>query len=76
MPPCAASRSSVQPCCAQSATGMDVLSFNSPFHIALSTRASQEVKLPSIAGTVIANSNLNLLGMGATIISLQAGCRL
>lgn len=32
----------------------------------------QEVKLPSIAGTVIANSNLNLLGMGATIISLQA----
>lgn len=55
---------------------MDVLSFNSPFHIALSTRASQEVKLPSIAGTVIANSNLNLLGMGATIISLQAGCRL
>lgn len=33
----------------------------------------QEVKLPSISGTVIANSNLNLLGMGATIISLQVG---
>jgi len=35
----------------------------------------QEVKLPSIAGTVIANSNLNLLGMGATIIALQVGGR-
>jgi hypothetical protein len=33
----------------------------------------QDVKLPSISGTVIANSNLNLLGMGATIISLQVG---
>lgn len=32
----------------------------------------QDVKLPSISGTVIANSNLNLLGLGATIISLQA----
>jgi hypothetical protein len=31
----------------------------------------QDVKLPSISGTVIANSNLNLLGLGATIISLQ-----
>ena len=31
----------------------------------------QDVKLPSIAGTVIANSNLNLLGMGATLIALQ-----
>lgn len=32
----------------------------------------QEVKLSSIAGTVIANSSLNLVGMGATIIALQA----
>lgn len=32
----------------------------------------KEVKLPSIAGTIIANSNLNLLGMGATLIALQA----
>lgn len=41
--------------------------------------ALQEVKLSSIAGTVIANSSLNLVGMGATIIALQvrAGwCRL
>lgn len=35
--------------------------------------ALQEVRLTSIAGTIIANSNLNLLGMGATIISLQVG---
>ncbi|PRW56211.1 TIC chloroplastic [Chlorella sorokiniana] len=32
----------------------------------------QEVKLASIAGTVIANSSLNLVGLGATIIALQA----
>lgn len=32
----------------------------------------QDVKFSSIAGTVIANSNLNLLGMGATILSMQA----
>ena len=31
----------------------------------------QSVRLPSIAGTVIANCNLNLLGMGATIVALQ-----
>ncbi|EFN58952.1 hypothetical protein CHLNCDRAFT_140957 [Chlorella variabilis] len=35
-------------------------------------RGRDDVKLPSISGTVIANSNLNLLGMGATILSLQA----
>lgn len=32
----------------------------------------QEVRLSSIAGTIMANSNLNLLGLGVTIVSLQA----
>ena len=31
----------------------------------------QQVRLPNISGTVIANCNLNLLGMGATIVALQ-----
>ena len=33
----------------------------------------QEVRLSSIAGTVIANSSLNLVGMGSTILALQVG---
>jgi hypothetical protein len=32
----------------------------------------QEIRLPAIAGTIVANQNLNLLGMGATILALQA----